>query len=202
MPTIGPTLPPHLASKRKRSDGKEADTTNSARSPSAEKEDKRQRLLGPTLPPAPLDKLPREPLVPNDQAESDSDDDFGPAPPNAGVSASIPESTGKDNEMDAIQAEDAIKPQREEWMLAPPSSVDWVSRIDTTKLKSRRFNTGKGARAPTGGGAVDTSLWTETPDEKRKRLQDEVMGISKPTQHTPTQRKVEERGEGGGKSGD
>jgi len=58
-------------------------------------------------------------------------------------------------------------------MLVPPSNSDWSSRVDPTKLKNRKFQSGKGARAP---GAGDSAVWTETPEEKRRRLEDEVMG--------------------------
>ncbi len=65
-------------------------------------------------------------------------------------------------------------------MLAPPPTGDWTSRVDPTKLKNRKFNTGKGARAPPQGGSTDSRLWTETPEQKRQRLADEVMGVKKP----------------------
>ncbi|KAL8922037.1 MAG: hypothetical protein Q9172_003753, partial [Xanthocarpia lactea] len=75
---------------------------------------------------------------------------------------------------------------REEWMLVPPSNSDWSSRIDPTKLRNRKFATGKGAKAPASskgaaGGGIDT-IWTETPEQKRQRLQDEMMGVKKPAQ--------------------
>ncbi|KAI4280774.1 MAG: hypothetical protein L6R38_004200 [Xanthoria sp. 2 TBL-2021] len=68
-------------------------------------------------------------------------------------------------------------------MLVPPSNSDWSSRIDPTKLRNRKFATGKGAKAPSskGGGGIDT-IWTETPEQKRQRLQDEMMGVKKPAQ--------------------
>ena len=74
------------------------------------------------------------------------------------------------------------KSQRDEWMIVPPSNGDWSARVDPTKLKARKFNTGKGANtesqdATAGGG----NKWTETPTEKRARLEREVMGISDKT---------------------
>jgi hypothetical protein len=59
-------------------------------------------------------------------------------------------------------------------MLVPPNDSDWGSRVDPTKLKNRKFASGKGAKAPGGGGI--SAIWTETPEEKRRRLEDEVMG--------------------------
>lgn len=68
-------------------------------------------------------------------------------------------------------------------MLLPPKSSDWSSRIDPTKIRNRKFNTGKGAKAPPAKGVGgDKSIWTETPEQKLKRLEDEVMGIKPPAQ--------------------
>jgi Protein of unknown function (DUF3752) len=64
-------------------------------------------------------------------------------------------------------------------MLVPPESGDWTAKVDPTKLRNRKFQTGKGAKAPQKASGVNT-LWTETPEERRKRLNDEVMGIKKP----------------------
>ncbi|KFX96639.1 hypothetical protein O988_05232, partial [Pseudogymnoascus sp. VKM F-3808] len=66
-------------------------------------------------------------------------------------------------------------PKRADWMLVPPSSDDWTSRVDPTKLKTRKFASGKGAKAP-GEKSGISAIWTETPEEKRQRLEDEVMG--------------------------
>jgi len=51
--------------------------------------------------------------------------------------------------------------------------------MDPTKQRARKFNTGKGAKGPAGPGGMDSS-WTETPEQKRKRLADEVMGVAAP----------------------
>lgn len=62
-------------------------------------------------------------------------------------------------------------------MLIPPSKDDWSSRVDPTKLKSRGFSTGKGAKGPAPKGEAGGGTWTETMEEKRRRLQNEVMGV-------------------------
>ena len=74
-------------------------------------------------------------------------------------------------------------------MLNPPTHGDWTSRVDPTKLRNRKFNTGKGAKAPAQGGSTDNRLWTETPEQKRQRLDDEVMGVKKAAQAEEAPRK-------------
>ena len=65
-------------------------------------------------------------------------------------------------------------------MLEPPKPSDLTSRMDPTKLRNRKFNTGMGARAPPQKSTGDSAVWTETPEQKRQRLTDEVMGVKKP----------------------
>ena len=76
-------------------------------------------------------------------------------------------------------------------MLVPPTSDDWSSRVDPTKLKNRKFNTGKGSKAPAqkSGDGDNNALWTETPEQKRQRLEDEMMGVKKPAQLGPEEKK-------------
>jgi hypothetical protein len=69
------------------------------------------------------------------------------------------------------------KVQRDEWMTLPPTQDDLAARIDPSKPRPRKFNTGKSA----GNGGGMSSAWTETPAEKLKRLQDEAMGITSST---------------------
>lgn len=144
------------------------------------------RVMGPAAPPAPLDERPPNP--PSDDSDS-SDDDFGPAPPPAGVNHST--STYEDEtparsafDTNPQFAEAPKKAQRDDWMTMPPTQDDLAARLDPTKQRARKFNSGKSA----GGGGGMSSAWTETPEQKLKRLQDEAMGIStaSPNAGTPS----------------
>lgn len=57
----------------------------------------------------------------------------------------------------------------------PPTQDDLAARMDPSKQRARKFNSGKGAG---GGGGGMSAVWTETPEQKLKRLQDEAMGIA------------------------
>ena len=80
MSTTGPELPPHLLAKRKRqaqvNEASEA-TAHLATHPNSPPE-KKKRVLGPAPPPAALDERPTQSASGSD---SDSDDEWGPAPP-------------------------------------------------------------------------------------------------------------------------
>ncbi|KAH6669443.1 hypothetical protein B0J14DRAFT_598719 [Halenospora varia] len=138
----------------------------------------KKRILGPAPPPAPLSEMPSRPANDNNDT-SDSEDDYGPSlPPAPGSVAEQQQIYEREREEENIAAAKAqpAKPQRDEWMLAPPSDSDWTSRVDPTKLKNRKFASGKGAKAPAEKGQGISAIWTETPEEKRKRLEDEVLG--------------------------
>ena len=75
-------------------------------------------------------------------------------------------------------------------MLAPPTGDDWSSRVDPTKLKNRKFNTGKGAKSASAGSGGISAIWTETPEQKRQRLEDEVMGRKDPERLAQSSSKV------------
>ncbi len=183
MPSVGPSLPSAPAEKRKREaeeqDVEVASQSSNPRSASPSSPAKKPRIIGPTLPPASLDERPSGPAESDEDSSSDDDDDFGPSLPTGtsqkpGISIdqlSTASATGS-------QAPAPAKSQRDEWMIVPPSSDDWSSRVDPTKLKNRKFNTGKGSKGPaqTTGKENDAS-WTETADEKKARLQREMMGV-------------------------
>lgn len=69
-------------------------------------------------------------------------------------------------------------------MMMPPKEDDLAARLDPTKQRPRTFNTGKGAKGPNAGGD-DSSSWYETPEQKQKRLADEMMGVAKPASAGP-----------------
>jgi hypothetical protein len=133
-----------------------------------------RRILGPSLPPAPLSERPSSP--PNSNDSSSDDDDFGPSLPSTPNNQPRPPQSAIEPSFASEQS--PPKPKREEWMLIPPSQSDWSSRIDPTKLRNRKFNTGKGAKAPPPKSSGNTALWTETPEQKQRRLADEVMGVA------------------------
>ena len=187
MSAIGADLPPHLLAKRKRQQEEEeqnATTTDpgAKRSASPDEPEKRRRVIGPAMPPAPLDERPEQPPNPTEDDSSDDDDDFGPALPTGGAVTA----TSDEDEEDGIQAGGTMGSQpeerlkRDDWMMMPPKQDDLAARLDPSKQRPTKFNTGKGARGPNTMDG-DSSTWHETPEQKQKRLQDEMMGISKPS---------------------
>lgn len=85
---VGPSLPPSESAKRKREDNIEAAVearhSTSPPSPSSNptSTDKRRRILGPSLPPGPLDERPDyPPESDNDDSSSSSEGAVGPALP-------------------------------------------------------------------------------------------------------------------------
>jgi hypothetical protein len=183
MSVAGPELPPHLAAKRKRQTEEEAEqpVSRSGSSTSNNNAGQKRRVLGPSLPPAPLEEL----LVSkaNTDGDSESEYDIGPSLPPPPGQYDIDEENTRIQTAAAAETlalETSKKPQREDWMLVPPKKDDLSSRFDPTKLKSRKFNSGKGAKGPVSNGGTESNVWTETPEEKRKRLQDEIMGTKKP----------------------
>ncbi|KAJ5768808.1 hypothetical protein N7520_003367 [Penicillium odoratum] len=136
----------------------------------------KKRVIGPALPPSTQSP---ESKASSDESETESDDDFGPSmPPPNGVSVVNGEPTLLDSSSVASSHEKKAS-QRDQWMLRPPEQSDWASKIDPTQLRSRKFQTGKSARAP-GSKQVDAS-WVETPEERIRRLGDEMMGVGGPS---------------------
>jgi hypothetical protein len=187
MPSTGPQLPPELQ-KRKRSDdedeeGNSSDSSSGPAPPSKSKDvkeqsppsSKRTRVLGPAPPPAPLDELPPNgPEADGEDESSDEDDDYGPSLP-SGELASTSASIGP-----RPPASAPAPAQRDEWMTLAPTSDDWSQRVDPTKLKSRKFNTGRGSKVPSQATGGDAS-WHETPEQRQARQKREVMGITDPS---------------------
>lgn len=183
MPSIGPTLPPHLAQR----------STTPPLGPqlpkSSVESDDDEESYGPSLPP----HLEKRPVAPSpaplprpsssrlEPEEEDDDDDIGPRPLPASIQSQLdPRSDAIQRFMEAEerrakQAEDAKKPKvptREEWMLVPPSASDLLGNLDPSKLtKARQFSRSTAAPKET-----DNSLWTETPAERQQRIADEVSG--------------------------
>lgn len=188
MSGIGAELPPHLLAKRKRQQDEQAQdappiTSGAKRSPSPESAEKRRRVVGPAMPPAPLEQRPTEPAQ-QQEDESSDDDDFGPSLPPTGAEL-LEDGASTKPEGYAVEAQaEPGKPKRDDWMTMPPEQDGLVSRMDPSKLRARGFNTGKGAKAPAEKGG-DSSAWHETPEQKRKRLEDEMMGISRPSPGVP-----------------
>jgi Protein of unknown function (DUF3752) len=184
MPSVRPSLPPGKAEKRKREAESEDDeavhkalpsSTSEPTSPSASA--KSSRPIGPTFPPASLSERPPQPPD-GDTSSSSDDDEFGPSMP-----TTTNPSTEASDYQSSVSTIGPVAPvpartQRDEWMIVPPSGEDWSSRIDPTKLKNRKFNTGKGFKGPAQASTKESNTsWTETLDEKKARLQREMMGI-------------------------
>ncbi len=77
---------------------------------------------------------------------------------------------------------------RDEWMTLAPVSGDWSTRVDPTKLKGRKFQTGKGAKAPSQAGTGGDASWHENPEQKQERLKREVLGIKDTSTSTASSR--------------
>lgn len=177
---IGPQLPPK-AEKRKRSDENEREGSSDGDDsvgpllPSANPEDstvKKARVVGPSLPPShTASDNKTDATADSKDDESSDDDDFGPSlPPPPGSKSELPtESQSEAQKKPAAPT----KVQRDEWMTMAPTSGDWSQRIDPTKLKARKFNTGRSNNASSSG----SDIWNETPEQKQARLRREVLGI-------------------------
>lgn len=138
-----------------------------------------KRIMGPAPPPANLSERLPKPASKSDS--DDDDDDYGPAIP--GTSSHFKNSLGASSfPMSTIDSEtEGGPPKRDDWMLAPPTATGYQER-DPTKIKARKFASGSSATSrPAGGGDKSgaggiSSIWTETPEQKAKRLADAVLG--------------------------
>lgn len=147
----------------------------------------KKRVIGPSMPPSMPSAQPEpqpQATEPDDSDTDDSDDDFGPGlPPSLGgpaVPAVAPDVQGPGEQTSATEPPAKKESGRDEWMLKPPEQSDWASKIDPTQLRNRKFQTGKSARSGGSSKELDAA-WTETPEERMRRLGDEVMGVGKPT---------------------
>jgi len=109
----------------------------------------------------------------------DDDDDYGPClPPLGGEVITNPTEVKIDKEPHIQSGKPGAhsnNSQRDIWMLRPPKPSDLSSRLDPTRLKNRKFQGGQSLSHS--GKEVDIT-WTETQQQKLKRLQDEAMGVS------------------------
>ncbi|KAF4341712.1 hypothetical protein FBEOM_4341 [Fusarium beomiforme] len=123
--------------------------------------------VGPTPLPAEISQRPQ--TAPD--SDSDSEDEYGPALPGSAkankpiIGPHLP------------SAEPA--PQRDSWMLAPPTASGYSER-DPTKMRNRKFAS---KPASSSGPSAVSTIWTETPEEKLKRLQDSVLGRADKNTH-------------------
>ncbi|PHH50245.1 hypothetical protein CFIMG_007457RA00001 [Ceratocystis fimbriata CBS 114723] len=161
------------------------------------------RVLGPSLPPTTingqardnLDPLTDTPITselqPDPDSDSSSDDDYGPALP-----TEAQKNVCTNTAINRQDAQASSAPKRDEWMLAPPTMSN-TRASDPTKIKNRTFASGRGASAASKN--VDmSSIWTETPEEKRRRLENAVLGRadeSEPKQARYVRSTIEEEAE-------
>ncbi|KAJ4862864.1 hypothetical protein T069G_03818 [Trichoderma breve] len=198
MSSIGPQLPPQLKRSRDDTDDDTSTTSNkhARREDSLQNQDEidlnasgsdseddyapkmpaaaaAARSVGPSLPPhLTANNNDDEINLSDSDSDTDSDDDFGPSLPSASaprrqIGPSLPASLEDD------------APKRDDWMLAPPPSSSTFSERDTTRIRARKFSSKPKPSSSSTPGAP--SIWTETPEEKLKRLQDSVLGRTSST---------------------
>lgn len=178
-PSIGPTMPPASTNTDEITlDNSDSDSdTGPAPAPmpaqSTTSNPPPKRVLGPAPPPA---SLSERPSADDDDSSSGSEDDYGPALPSATTTSNNPQSRFGPSIPSSSTAPKA--PQRDDWMLAPPTASDGYRERDPTKIRSRKFASGASAttRPKDGSHKEISSIWTETPEEKVKRLADAVLG--------------------------
>ncbi|RGP70311.1 hypothetical protein FLONG3_7489 [Fusarium longipes] len=148
--SIGPALPTSNKDEIDLESGSESDTGPAPPKPT----------VGPAPPPADITQRPAS----SPDSDSDSEDDYGPALP--GASNANKRTIGP--QLPVAEA----APQRDSWMLAPPTASGYSER-DPTKMRNRKFAS---KPASSSGPSAVSAIWTETPEEKLKRLQDSVLG--------------------------
>ncbi|KAI1815217.1 hypothetical protein GGS20DRAFT_354706 [Poronia punctata] len=179
---IGPTLPPTVASANTDEIPIDDDDNHGPAPPEPKPAPAPapapKRVHGPAPPSAALSERPTSSPNPHSDSDSDSDseddddDDYGPALPTA-TSHLTRQARALEAAAAAEAAALAAGPKRDDWMLLPPTSN---SGPDPTKLKARKFNSGPRHNPNDNGGGEISSIWTETPEQKRKRLENAVLG--------------------------
>jgi hypothetical protein len=177
---------PAASPNKKRKVDESTNTGETRHPPGTEFPEKRQRTIGPALPPSNIDGDSDDQH--RDESSEESEDDYGPTLPPKRISPPDQEAgevlvTGKrcDEANTSIKSTGTSeKSRRDDWMLRLPDPVDWSSRVDPTKLRNRRFNLGKGATTRVQSGEASGGIWTETLDEKKKRLENEILGAKAP----------------------
>ncbi|KAL6863035.1 hypothetical protein ACO1O0_003279 [Amphichorda felina] len=165
-PIAGPSMPPQNKDEIDIASDSDSDV-----GPAPPKPTSAGPAPAPAPAPAPVPQPhPPPPAADIDDSSSSDDDDYGPSLPSASISRpqigpSLPPSAAEDD-----------APQRDSWMLAPPTGGTFTER-DPTKIRARKFASGKpGAGAAPAGSRQPSSIWTETPEEKLRRLKDSVLG--------------------------
>ncbi|EGC43444.1 conserved hypothetical protein [Histoplasma capsulatum var. duboisii H88] len=178
MTQSGPQRPPSPGDKRKRDEVQDIDNASHAdsepQSNGKSERSKRPKVIGPTLPPN-LGEVED-----SDSSDSESDDGYGPSLPPGDTDVTVKADIEEKCQNESAE-EKPKSTQRDDWMLHPPEHGDWSSRVDPTKIRNRKFNTGRSAAPKTSSGI---GTWTETAEDKRKRLKAEVMGIQAPANST------------------
>ncbi|GAA5986008.1 hypothetical protein JCM10908_006369 [Rhodotorula pacifica] len=180
-PVTGPQLPPHLTRP----------------TPTASGSTRSQPTLGPTLPPR--GAVEASYGTAGEGLDDESDGEVGPLPPPVGQQVDddngvrlFREREERERRKREEEAQDK-KPKREEWMLVPPKEMDLLSSMDTTKLKSRGFATGKAAQRASGSSdSSGVNLWTETPAERQERMRDEMLGKKRKAENAPMEEETDE----------
>lgn len=135
----------------------------------------KRRIIGPSLPSSTsATTAPGEPLS-DRESDSESDDDFGPTLPPSHDETGATAEQSSNNQTYLPDVHQKKESQRDQWMLQPPDQSNWASKIDPTQIRNRKFQTGRSARSATSK-QVDAS-WMESPEERMRRLGDEVMGV-------------------------
>lgn len=169
-PTIGPSLPPS-ATRPSQPIGPSLPPSSASNDPSNTAP---RRVLGAAPPPAPLSQRPPGSPSPPSDHDSSSEDDYGPALPSTNPSSRNTSHLPSRRPPTPPPA----APKRDDWMLAPPTAPSSRTVPDPTKLKPRKF--ASSSKAPSSGSGV-SSIWTETPEEKARRLANAVLGREDPS---------------------